>query len=155
MHCELITFEVAGQLFGLDIMAIREIRAWSPVTRLPNVPSYVAGVVNLRGTVLPVIDLAARLGWEATEATARHAIIVVQLGSQATGLIVESVSDIATIPDGALQPPPATGNDSITSFLEGIAPIEDRMVMVLSHQALADHTQIDCAVPASPSLQAA
>ena len=59
---ELITFEVAGQLFGLDIAAIREIRAWSPVTKMPGVPHYVAGVANLRGSILPVIDLAARLG---------------------------------------------------------------------------------------------
>ena len=102
MQRELITFEVGGQVFGLDIMAIREIRAWTPVTRLPRVPHYVAGVVNLRGTVLPVIDLAARLGWEPTEPTPRHAIIVTHLGGQASGLIVESVSDIVTI-----QPPPA------------------------------------------------
>lgn len=72
---ELITFEVEGQVFGLDIMAIREIRAWSPTTRLPRVPSYVAGVVNLRGTVLPVVDLAARLGWRATEATDRKSVV--------------------------------------------------------------------------------
>ena len=77
---ELITFQVEGQVFALDIMAIREIRAWSPATRLPRVPAYVAGVVNLRGTVLPVIDLAARLGWTPVEATPRHAIIVTQLG---------------------------------------------------------------------------
>lgn len=62
MQREYITFEVGGQLFGIDIMAIREIRAWTPVTKLSRVPHYVAGVVNLRGTVLPVVDLAARLG---------------------------------------------------------------------------------------------
>ena len=62
MRHELITFGIESQLFGIDIMTIREIRAWSPVTRLPRVPEYVAGVVNLRGTVLPVIDLSVRLG---------------------------------------------------------------------------------------------
>lgn len=82
MHLELITFEVAGQRFGLDIMAVREIRAWTPATPLPQVPHYVSGVVNLRGTVLPVIDLAARLGWPATDPTPRHAIIVVQLAAR-------------------------------------------------------------------------
>ena len=87
MPRELITFEVEGQLFGLDVMAIREIRAWTPVTRLPGVPHYVSGVVNLRGTVLPVVDLAARLGWPTTEATPRHAIIVTQSGGQVRGLI--------------------------------------------------------------------
>ncbi|NBC37534.1 chemotaxis protein CheW [Novosphingobium sp. FSY-8] len=138
MQRELITFEVGGQVFGIDIMAIREIRAWTPTTRLPHVPYYVAGVVNLRGTVLPVIDLAARLGWESTEPTPRHAIIVTQLGSQACGLIVDSVSDIVTIQQEALQPPPVTANDSIVVFLEGLAAIEDRMVMVLNLGALGD-----------------
>ena len=137
MHRELITFEVAGQLFGMDIMAIREIRAWTPTTRLPRVPHYVAGVVNLRGTVLPVIDLAARLGWPATEPTPRHAIIVTQLGSQTNGMIVDGVSDIVTIQQEALQAPPATSGDAIVTFLEGLAAIEDRMVMVLNLNALA------------------
>ena len=141
MHRELITFEVGGQVFGLDIMAIREIRAWSPTTRLPRVPHYVAGVVNLRGTVLPVIDLAARLGWEPTDPSPRHAIIVTQLGGQTCGLIVESVSDIVTIPDATLQPPPTTANDRITNFLEGLAAIDDSMVMVLNLAALGDGTE--------------
>lgn len=136
---ELITFEVEGQVFGLDIMSIREIRAWTPTTRLPRVPHYVAGVVNLRGTVLPVVDLAARLGWSATEPTPRHAIIVTQLGAQVGGWIVDSVSDIVTVPDEALQPPPPTaGNDTVVPFLEGLAAIEDQMVMVLNLAALAD-----------------
>ncbi|MFN3553865.1 MAG: chemotaxis protein CheW [Novosphingobium meiothermophilum] len=140
---ELITFEVEGQVFGLDIMAIREIRAWSPTTRLPRVPHYVAGVVNLRGTVLPVIDLAARLGWRATEATPRHAIIVTQLGAQVSGWIVDSVSDIVTLPADALQPPPPTSaGDTVVPFLEGLAAIEDRMVMVLNLAALSDGAQL-------------
>jgi len=141
---ELITFEVEGQVFGLDIMSIREIRAWTPTTRLPRVPAYVAGVVNLRGTVLPVIDLAARLGWRATEATPRHAIIVTQIGAQVSGWIVDSVSDIVTIPDEALQPPPpSSGNDSVIPFLEGLAAIEDKMVMVLNLAALADSARME------------
>ncbi|MFN3470273.1 MAG: chemotaxis protein CheW [Novosphingobium sp.] len=141
---ELITFEVEGQVFGLDIMAIREIRAWSPTTRLPRVPHYVAGVVNLRGTVLPVIDLAARLGWRATEATPRHAIIVTQLGAQVSGWIVDSVSDIVTLPADALQPPPPTSaGDTVVPFLEGLAAIEERMVMVLNLAALSDGAQLD------------
>ena len=140
---ELITFEVEGQVFCLDIMSIREIRAWTPTTRLPRVPAYVAGVVNLRGTILPVIDLAARLGWRATEPTPRHAIIVTQLGAQVGGWIVDSVSDIVTVPDQALQPPPpGTGNDSVVPFLEGLAAIEDHMVMVLNLVALTGGVQL-------------
>lgn len=136
---ELITFEVEGQVFGLDIMAIREIRAWSPTTRLPRVPSYVAGVVNLRGTVLPVIDLGARLGWRETEATPRHAIIVTQQGQQISGWIVDAVSDIVTLDSETLQPPPPTSaGDTVVPFLEGLAAIDDKMVMVLNLAALSD-----------------
>lgn len=137
MSRELITFEVAGQVFALDIMAIREIRAWTPVTKLPRVPAHVAGVVNLRGTVLPVVDLAARLGWGATEANSRHAIIVTQLEGQVSGWIVESVSDIVTLPGDALQPAPMTGDHSVVQFLDGLAAIEDKMVQVLNLAALS------------------
>lgn len=136
MTRQLITFEVESQVFGIDIMAIREIRAWTPTTRLPQVPSYVAGVVNLRGTVLPVIDLAARLGWCASEPGARHVIIVTQVVGQFRGLIVDSVSDIVTFPLDALQPPPSTG-DAVVPFLEGLVSIDDRMVMVLDLPTLA------------------
>jgi len=142
MQRELITFEVGGQVFGLNIMAIREIRAWTPTTRLPRVPHYVAGVVNLRGTVLPVIDLAARLGWQPTEPTPRHAIIVTQMGNQACGLIVDGVSDIVTIDDAALQPPPSTANDNIVVFLDGLAAIEESMVMVLNLSALGEPAEL-------------
>lgn len=142
MNRELITFKISGQVFALDIMKIREIRAWTPTTRLPRVPHYVAGVVNLRGTVLPVVDLAARLGWDAVTATPRHAIIVVQIGKQSSGLIVDSVSDIVTIPADALQPVPNTANNSIIPFLEGLAAIDEQMVMVLDLAALAE-TQLE------------
>ncbi len=136
MNRQLITFEVEGQVFGVDIMAIREIRAWTPATPLPHVPSYVAGVVNLRGTALPVIDLAARLGWRATQATARHVIIVTQVEGQFRGLIVDAVSDIVAIAADQLQPPPATTGDAVVPFLEGLAAIDERMVMVLDLPSL-------------------
>lgn len=137
MQREFITFEVGGQLFGLDIMAIREIRAWTPVTRLPRVPHYVAGVVNLRGTVLPVLDLAARLGWPQTQVTPRHAIIVTQVAGQARGLIVDSVSDIVTLPADALQAPPTTSSDGVVPFIEGLAAIGEDMVTILDLEKLS------------------
>ena len=145
MRYELITFGLADQLFGIDIMAIREIRAWSPVTRLPNVPDYVAGVVNLRGAVLPVIDLSIRLGWEATETTTRNPIIVTEHQGQSRGLIVHNVSDIVSIEEDSLQQPDAVANDTITSFLHGVAPIEDEMVMVLDLARLMNADEVELA----------
>ena len=145
MRHELITFGIANQRFGIDIMTVREIRAWSPVTRLPRVPDYVAGVVNLRGAVLPVIDLAARLGWEPTEATPRNPIIVIEYEGQMRGLIVHDVADIVGIEAGTLQQPDAMGQETITHFLEGIAPLGDDMVMVLDLSRLMADEPIELA----------
>lgn len=131
MAQQLITFHLAGQIFGLDIMAIREIRAWTPATRLPNVSDHVAGVVNLRGTVLPVMDLAARLGWAPAEPTERHVIIVAEIAGQLRGLIVDAVSDIVTAQDEDIQPPPNTGNETMVEYLSGIVASDDKMVMIL------------------------
>lgn len=142
MARQLITFHLGSQSFGLDIMAIREIRAWTPTTRLPHVKPYVAGVVNLRGTVLPVIDLAARLGWEPTSPTERHVIIVAQIGGQLRGLIVDAVSDIVTTQDEDIQQPPSTGNDAVVPFLEGLVAMEDRMLMVLDLPGLTADTEL-------------
>lgn len=145
MRYELITFGIAGQLFGIDIMAIREIRAWSPVTRLPRVPDYVAGVVNLRGAVLPVIDLSLRLGWPPTETTPRNPIIVTMIEGQSRGLIVHDVNDIVSINSGDLQQPDTIVQDHITHFLEGVAPIGDDMVMVLDLKRLMGTEELELA----------
>ena len=134
---QLITFQIGEQYLGVDIMAIREIRAWTPTTLLPHSPAFLRGVVNLRGTVLPVIDLSARLGWGLAEPTQRHVIIVVQIASQLNGLIVDAVNDIVSIDGDSLQPPPELGADASNRFLEGLVPVEDRMVMILSLDRLA------------------
>ena len=145
MRYELITFGVSGQLFGLDIMAIREIRAWSPVTRLPRVPDYVAGVVNLRGAVLPVIDLAVRLGWGPTQTTPRNPIIVTELANQSRGLIVHDVNDIVSISAEDLQTPEAVSQDNITNYLLGVAPLGEDMVMVLDLAKLMADNELEMA----------
>lgn len=139
MARQLITFQISEQYLGVDIMAIREIRAWTPTTMLPRVPDHVRGVVNLRGTVLPVIDLSARLGWGLTDPTARHVIIVVRIADQLQGLIVDAVNDIVSINEEELQAPPSLGNDDTASYLEGLISVEDRMVMVLA----LDHLALD------------
>ncbi|MCF8709870.1 chemotaxis protein CheW [Rhizorhapis sp. SPR117] len=141
MSSQLITFQIGEQFLGVDIMAIREIRAWSPSTLLPHVPEYVRGVINLRGNVLPVIDLAARLGWGLTEPTGRHVIIVVRIAEQLHGLIVDAVNDIVTVDDDAMQAPPNLNVDSASAFLKGLVAVEDRMVMVLSLDQLAAETR--------------
>lgn len=151
MHRQLITFQIGQQYLGVDIMAIREIRAWTPTTLLPHSPAHVRGVVNLRGTVLPVVDLSARLGWGLAEPTGRHVIIVVQIAQQLNGLIVDAVNDIVTIDVGQLQPPPELAANASVRFLEGLVPVEDRMVMVLDLDRLAAEPGQATAANAAPS----
>ncbi|MBW8742978.1 MAG: chemotaxis protein CheW [Sphingomonas sp.] len=131
MSREFITFEIGDRRLGIDIMAIREIRAWSPATPLPNAPPHVRGVVNLRGVVLPVLDLRQRLGWGATEPSGRHVIIVVRVGEQLQGIIVDAVSDIVTVGPEQLQPVPDVGQTQAAGFLDGIAMIDGRLIMIL------------------------
>ena len=131
MSHEYITFEIGDRRLGIDAMAIREIRAWSPAMPLPNAPSYVRGVVNLRGVVLPVLDLSQRLGWGQTEPSERHVIIVVRNAEQLQGIIVDAVSDIVTLAPGTIQPVPDIGQSAAAAFLEGIATVDERLVMIL------------------------
>ncbi len=138
MSRQLITFQLGEQYLGVDIMAIREIRAWSPTTPLPNVPSHVRGVVNLRGVVLPVLDLRQRLGWGMTDPTARHVIIVVRVGDQLQGIIVDAVNDIVTVSADDMQPLPDMGDSAASQFLDGLATIDQRLILVLSLDRLVN-----------------
>ena len=98
-------------------MSVREIRGWTPATPMPHAPSYVLGVINLRGAVLPIIDLSARLGMKPAEPTARHVIIVAQVKRKIVGLLVDAVSDILTINDDNIQPTPEISSDLAASSL--------------------------------------
>jgi purine-binding chemotaxis protein CheW len=128
---ELIAFRLGGQEFCVDIMSVRDIRGWTPTTPLPHSPDYVKGVINLRGAVLPVIDLAARLGFRSTEPTARHVIIVTQVGSQSVGLLVDAVSDILTITAEKIQPTPDVASELARCFMKGVLAIEGRMISLI------------------------
>lgn len=142
---EYITFRIGTQYFCVDIMSIREIRGWTPVTALPRAPAFVRGVINLRGIVLPVIDLAERLGFPRVEPTARHVIIVAQTGRQIVGLLVDAVSDIIVQPNEKVQSTPEVGSDSAKTFVIGIIPIEDRMISLLSLESVMPSMQGEAA----------
>ena len=129
---ELIAFRIGEQEFCVDVMSIREIRGWTVATPLPSAPSFVRGVINLRGTVLPILDLAARLGFPISEPTARHAIIVAQVGTQVVGLLVEGVSDIFTVSEDTIQPTPDIASDQSKRFVRGVIPMEGRLISVIS-----------------------
>lgn len=128
---ELLSFRVGEQEYSVDIMSVREIRGWTRATPLPHAAPHVRGVINLRGTVLPIIDLARRLGIAVAETTERNVIIVVQLGATSVGLLVDAVSDILSIPTSELQPPPDMLSDNTASFVRALTVVEGRMLRVL------------------------
>jgi purine-binding chemotaxis protein CheW len=129
---ELISFRVGEQFFCVDIMAVREIRGWSPPTPLPQSPSFVTGVINLRGQVLPIVDMAARLGLSPAEATARHVIIVVSIGGRLVGVLVDAVCDIIAVAPDALQPPPDLTGEAASAFVTGLLTDEDRLISLVA-----------------------
>ena len=129
---ELMAFRIGAQEFCVDIMAVREIRGFTPATPLPQSPGYVRGVINLRGAVLPIIDLSARLGFGTSETSARHVIMVVQVGQQAIGLLVDAVSDILTVSGDAVQPTPDVASEMAKSFVRGVLAIDGRMISLIT-----------------------
>jgi purine-binding chemotaxis protein CheW len=133
---EFIAFRVGGKEFCLDIMTVREIRGWTPATLLPMTPNYVRGVINLRGAVLPIIEFSARLGLPSSEPTERNVIIVVQTENRQVGLLVDAVSDILSVEDASIQPPPEVASATVKTFVRGLFSIDGRMISLVSLENL-------------------
>ena len=129
---ELISFLIGTQEFCVDIMSVREIRGWTPATPLPHSPGYVRGVINLRGAVLSIVDLAARLGFPPTEPSARAVIIVAQVGHQVVGLLVDAVTGILTVTADTVQPTPDVASDMARSFVTGVLAVDGRMISLIT-----------------------
>lgn len=133
---ELVAFRMGAQQYCVDIHAVLEIRGWAHATQLPASPSYVRGVMNLRGTVLPVIDLGTRLGIPVSPPSARHVIIVAKIDRKTVGLLVEAVSDILTVSEELIQPTPDIACETVRAFVRGIIPVNGAMISLLSLDGL-------------------
>lgn len=133
---ELLSFRVGDAEYSVDIMSVREIRGWARATSLPHSPPYVRGVINLRGSVLPVIDLALRLGLEAEEPTDRNVIIVVDAAGRSVGLRVDAVSDILSFSRSDLQTPPDMAADRDLGFVQSLTIVDGRMIRILDLAAV-------------------
>ncbi|MBI5164095.1 MAG: chemotaxis protein CheW [Magnetospirillum sp.] len=128
---QFISFTIGDEEYGVDIMAIREIKGWSASTALPNTPAYMRGVINLRGAIVPILDLRARFSGGLTEALARHVIIVVAVGSRVAGILVDAVADIITVATADIQPVPQISSGEASDFLAGLVTVDGRMVALL------------------------
>jgi purine-binding chemotaxis protein CheW len=132
---QFISFAIDNDQYGVDIMAVREIKGWSQITRLPRQPDYMRGVLNLRGIMVPIIDLRCRFGQGMTEATPLHVVIVVQIGLNHVGLLADRVLDIVGCNASQVQPVPRVAQGSRVDFLSGLVTIESGMIALidLSH----------------------
>jgi purine-binding chemotaxis protein CheW len=128
---QLIAFTVGAGTYGVEITAVREIRAWSGVTTLPNTAPFVRGVINLRGTIVPVIDLRARFSQGIADPGKTHVVIVLAIGNRWAGVLVDAVSDILTVVRTDIHPVPDVTEGVDSGLLQGIVTHQDRMVSLV------------------------
>ena len=128
---QFISFAIGDEQYGVDIMAVREIKGWSEITHLPKQPEYVRGVLNLRGVIVPIIDLRCRFGQGLTEATALHIVIIVQIAARQVGLLADRVLDIVSFETAQIQSVPRVANGTRIGFLSGLVTIESGMIALI------------------------
>ena len=133
---EFISFAIGDDQYGVDIMAVREIKEWSHVTHLPKQPDYVRGVLNLRGVVMPIVDLRCRFGEGLTETTPTHIIIIVQIDERQVGLLADRVLDIVSFETDKIQPVPRTAQGATADFLSGLVTVEGAMIALIDLPSL-------------------
>ena len=133
---ELISFAIGDEQYGVDIMAVREIKGWSQITQLPRQPDYMRGVLNLRGIMVPIIDLRCRFAQGVTEATPLHVVIVVQIGERMVGLLADRVLDIVSFEASQVQAVPRVTQTSHLDFLSGLVTVEGAMIALIDISSL-------------------
>ncbi len=153
---QVLTFSLNEETYGVDILRVQEIRGWSAVNRIPQTPPHVLGVLNLRGSIVPIIDLRVRFGLASAEFTALTVIIVLSIktakGLSEFGLVVDSVSDVVDIRGEELKATPNLGGKMNADFIESLATVAGRMVILLDVDALIGR---DLAVGATQALAGA
>jgi purine-binding chemotaxis protein CheW len=137
-----LSFTLGEEQYGIEILKVQEIKGHSGVTPIPNTPPYLKGVMNLRGTVVPVVDLRAKFALEAREYNKFTVIIVITVGEKIVGLVVDAVSDVLDIPQADIRPTPDLGCRADTRFISGMATVGDKLVVLLNIQRLLSDDDI-------------
>jgi purine-binding chemotaxis protein CheW len=138
---QFLTFTLNDEEYGIEILRVQEIKGFSRITPIPNTPRYIKGVLNLRGTVVPVVDLRAKFSMAETEYNQFTVIIVVNVGKRVVGLVVDAVSDVLNIGKNEMQVPPDMGAAVDTSFMTGMARTGERLVTLLNVERLVGHDE--------------
>lgn len=128
---QLVVFRLADEYYGLEIGTVQEIITWQPVTRVPRTPSFVEGIINLRGNVIPVIDLRKRFELKQADMGHETRIVVVEIGALVVGLVVDGVSEVLRVPANKIEPPSAVIAGVDTEFIRGVAKTDERLIILL------------------------
>lgn len=128
---QFLTFNLADEYYGVDILKVQEIKGYTNVTKIPNTPAYLKGVLNLRGTIVPIVDLRMKFGMGMTEPTSFTVVVVVNVRNRVMGFLVDAVSDVLDLNAKDIQPPPQLGNTVDISFVAGIGNSNDHLVTLL------------------------
>jgi len=137
-----VSFTVSGQVYCLNIMTIREIRRWASVTTLPHSGAHVLGVINLRGSVIPVYDLSVHFGLGTTEPSPRNVVIIADIEGESLGLLVESVSEILTFNRTEVQDPPKMTRGGERDPIDGIVSLGDEMAQLIDLNSIARDQEV-------------
>lgn len=128
---QLVSFEIAGEEFGVDILKVQEIIRVLDVTRMPNAPAFIEGVINLRGQIVPVIDLRQRFDLPSKEKDGNTRIVVVELSGKTVGFLVDRVQEVIRVETAIIEPPPDLVTNVQTRYITGVAKLEDRLLLLL------------------------
>ena len=126
-----LIFNLAGEYYGVDILKVQEIKGYTTVTRIPNTPDFLKGVINLRGTIVPIVDLRMKFGMGVTEPTSFTVVVVVNVRNRVMGFLVDAVSDVLDMNAKDIQAPPDMGSSVDITFIAGIGNAQDRLVTLL------------------------
>ncbi|HOW53368.1 MAG TPA: chemotaxis protein CheW [Syntrophorhabdaceae bacterium] len=128
---QLVTFKLGTEEFGVDILKVQEINKMMNITKIPNAPAFIEGVINLRGKIIPIVDLRKRLGFKEQPYDKSTRIIVVELEGLVLGFIVDSVSEVLRIPENTIEPPPSMVAGIESEYIEGVGKLDDRLLILL------------------------
>jgi purine-binding chemotaxis protein CheW len=139
---QLVSFNIGTEEFGVDILKVQEINRMVEITRVPQAPHYVEGVINLRGKVIPIVDLRKRFNLELKEHDKNTRIVVVDIGGNIMGMIVDSVSEVLRLPANTIEPPPEIVTGVNSEYIKGVAKLDDRLLIFLDLSKVIDMAEL-------------
>lgn len=129
---ELLTFKLGDEEYGIDILRVQEIRRYEAVTRIANTPAFIKGVINMRGTIVPIVDLRIKFGLQDVRYDEFTVVVILNVAQRVVGIVVDAVSDVIAVEHDAVRPAPEFGGHLDTDYLDGLATVDDRMVIIVN-----------------------